>query len=172
MLAGLGAAAAAFGAAAVISAAGAPTARADALSDITAAVNGDITDGQAAISAAFADFGSNHVNNGLAALFSGLDDENVATGDNLFIGTVEALNNESITGSILFGIHDPGTFAAALTDAQGDISDGQALLNQVSTDLSTGLFGSAAFNEVIGADLLSVAPAQELLIGAAESLGL
>jgi hypothetical protein len=58
ILVGLAATAGAFGAAGMMSAATAPTARADDFSDIISAIDGDYTEGSAAFSSALSDFGS------------------------------------------------------------------------------------------------------------------
>ena len=118
-LIGLGAAAGAFGIAAMMSAATAPTARADDFSDIIAAVEGDFTAGQAAFGDAFTDFGSSDVNDGLAAFFSGLDDDVVGAPDNVFVGTVDALTGAPVIGSFTFDLLPITSLATALTDGQG-----------------------------------------------------
>jgi hypothetical protein len=86
ILLGLAATAAAFGAAAVMSAIIAPTARADAYSDIVSAIDGDFTAGQASFATALTDFGSSDLSPGLAAFFSGVDDDILSPGINTYVG--------------------------------------------------------------------------------------
>ena len=83
ILVGLAATAGAFGAAAIMSAATAPTARADDFSDIISAVDGDFTQGSNAFASALADFGSNDINQGRA---DGFDDYSLSPLYSLTIG--------------------------------------------------------------------------------------
>src|SRR5579872_7364819 len=98
LMIGLGAAAGAFAAAAMMSAAGTPTARADSLTDLLNAVNGDLTLGQADFTAASGDFASSHLGDGFAAWFAGLDNDFVSTSDNILAGSVALLTNETVPG--------------------------------------------------------------------------
>ncbi len=75
VLVGLAAAAGAFGAAAMMSAATAPTARADDFTDIVNAAEGELAFGQTAFTTAFTDFGSSDVTDGLQALVNGSYDD-------------------------------------------------------------------------------------------------
>ena len=96
VLVGLAAAAGAFGVAAMMSAATAPTARADDFTDIVNGVEAELAYGQAAFTTAFTDFGSSDVTDGLQALVNGSYDDLVGAPDSLYIGTVEALTNETV----------------------------------------------------------------------------
>src|ERR1700677_2547620 len=69
MLIGLGAAAGAFGAAAIMSADTAPTARADDFTDVINAVDAAYSSGQIEFGIADTDFGGSNINDGLAAFF-------------------------------------------------------------------------------------------------------
>jgi hypothetical protein len=163
---GLGAAAACFGAAAMLSAATAPTACADAYSDIIAAVDGDYALGQTDFTTAATEFSSSDLTTGLALLFDGVDEDFVAAPDNLLVGTVEALTNESIATDIPVGLPAPTDFADAVANAQSIISGGESELSDVAALLSSGQYGSAALYDLFGSELLSVFPLQELLLGA------
>ena len=71
ILVGLAAALGAFGAAAMMSAATAPTARADDFTDIITAVDSDYAAGQGDFTTAFADFDSNEFAPGLTTFLKG-----------------------------------------------------------------------------------------------------
>jgi hypothetical protein len=115
VLVGLAAAVGAFGAAAMMSAATAPTARADAFSDIISSVEDDFAGGQADFASASADFGSGDPSDGLALFFSGLDDDVVGPGDSVYLGTVDALLNEPTdNGGYFFEIGSAADFTSGL----------------------------------------------------------
>ena len=103
ILIGVAAAAGAFGAAAMMSAATAPTARADDTTLIIDAINGDYAVGQADFTSAFTDFGSGDFVGGLAYTFDGIDQDSVAATDNLLLGGVEALEGDPITSTLYLG---------------------------------------------------------------------
>ena len=88
---GLVAAGAAFGVAAMMSAATAPTARADDYTDILYAYNEALSFGQTAFTTASADFGSSDFSGGLAAFFNGVDDDFLSAPNVITSGAVEAL---------------------------------------------------------------------------------
>jgi hypothetical protein len=168
ILIGLCAAAACFGAAATMSTTTAPTARADAYSDIIASIDGDYALGQTDFTTAPAYFDSN-LPVGLALLLDGADEDSVAAPDNLLVGTVEALTNEPIAADIPVGLPVPTDFADAVTNAQAIISQGESFLSDVAPLLSSGQYGSAVLYDLFGSEFLSVLPLQELLLGAAAS---
>jgi hypothetical protein len=170
MLVGLAAAAGAFGAAAMMSAAAAPVAHADAITDIVNAVEGDYADGQTAFGAALSEFEINAFPTGLAALFDGVDDDSLAVTNNIAVGTVEALTNETQAGSlgpIIFDV--PTSFADASSQAQTIFADGEGFLTDASTFFAAGEYGSAAYEDLTALDYLTVYPLQELLLGVAAS---
>ena len=172
LLVGLGAAVAAFGAATMLSAATAQTARADDFTDIINAVNGDLTIGQGEFGTAFLDFGSNHVNDGLAAFFAGVDDDFWSTSTNLEVGTVEALTGSGINGSIAVSVTPPTDFADAVTTAESLFAIGQADFTDAATALSGGMYANAAIDQALGSLYTFDLPSQVLFIGGLESLGL
>jgi hypothetical protein len=165
MLIGLAATVGAFGAAAMLSAATAPTARADAYSDIIASIDGDYALGQTDFTTAATYLGSN-LPVGLALLLDGADEDSVLAPDNLLVGTVEALTNEPIATDITAGLPVPTDFADAVTNAQALISQGESQLSDVAPLLSAGEYGSAVYYDLTGSELVSVFPLEELLLGA------
>jgi hypothetical protein len=169
ILVGFAAAVGAFGAAAMMSGAGAPTARADDFTDVINSIDGDYADGQAELTAADSDFSGNDLVGGLASLFSGLNDDSLSAPDNLLAGTVELLTNESVTGPISWGFSDPTSFSNALTFLGDDITAGETYFTDAATALSGGEYGPALFDDLVGADLFTVAPLEELILGAAVS---
>jgi hypothetical protein len=170
MLVGLAAAAAAFGTAATMSTATAPTARADDFTDIVTYVNVDLVVGQGDVTAAFSDFSSGDFVPGLTSLFQGVDDELLAAPDNLLIGTVEALAGEGLGGPLLFDLGAPANFAEQLTYAEDTFSGAVANLEDAPAELAAGDYGEAAYDVLDGADYASIAPLEDIILGAAASL--
>jgi hypothetical protein len=168
-LIGVAAAAGAFGVAAMMSAATAPTARADDFTDIINAVDSDFTAGQGDFTTAFADFDSNEFAPGLTTFFEGLDADILTAPNNLALGTVEALQGETLSFTFPFALTTPTTFADALTLAQGDVVQGEADLASVAAFLGGGSFDTALIESLAGTDAVSVLPLEELLLGAAVS---
>jgi hypothetical protein len=172
-LAAAAAAAGAFGAAAMMSAATAPTARADDFTDIVNAAEAELALGQTAFTTAFADFGSSDVTDGLQALVNGSYDDLLGAPDSVYIGTVEALTNETIGLPYLDFNVDPAPtdFSDALSNAQGLLVEGQDYFSDAATALSGGDYGDAAYFDSLGSIFTFDLPAQELLIGGVEALG-
>jgi hypothetical protein len=169
-LIGVAAAAGAFGVAAMMSAATAPTARADDFTDVINSVDADYAAGQVDFTTAFTDFSSNDLALGLAALINGSNDDALSAPDNFLIGTVELLTNESVTGSIPWSFGVPADFSAALAETESILTTGETYLTtDASTAISLGDYGTAAYEYLVGADYLTVAPLDELLLGAAAS---
>jgi hypothetical protein len=169
MLVGLASTAVAFGAAAMTSAATAPNAYADDLTDIIAAVDGDLVAGQTAFSTAAADFASSNLPAGLAAFADGVDDDLLSAPNNLLVGTIESLTNEPIDNSVPWVLTAVPDFTTALDNASVEFSSGLAFLANSLTDLSSGEYGMAAYLDLFGADYVSIIPLEELLFGAAAS---
>lgn len=171
MLVGLAAAAGGFGVEAMMSAATAPTARADDFSDITAAVDADFAYGQTALTTAYSDLASNELVPGLTAFFDGVNDDSLSASNTFLIGTVEALSNEPIdTGVSKWDFPAPTSFADALSDAQFDFTSGQTYLADAVTAFTSGEYGTAAYYDLYGMDLSSIAPLEVLLLGSAAAL--
>jgi hypothetical protein len=167
---GLAAAAGAFGAAAMMSAAAAPTARADDFTDVINAVDGDFAFGQTEFTTAFTDFSSGDLANGLEALIDGSDDDALSAPNNFLTGTVEVLTNESVNSSTPWDFGLPADFNTAVTDAETIFAAGETYLTTDAPEaFSLGEYGAAAYDDLFGLDYLTVAPLQELLLGAAVS---
>jgi hypothetical protein len=170
VLVGLAAAAGAFGVAAMMSAATAPTARADDYTEIIANVNDTFAIGHGELSDAFTDFGSGDPSEGLAQLFAGVDSDVVGVPDSLIIGTAEALSNEAIgTGGTPFYFAAPTDFSDALSVAQTDFSDGLADFHDAATALAGGDYGYAVEYVLDGLNDTGIYSVQDLLLGAAVS---
>jgi hypothetical protein len=172
-LLGVAAAAGAFGVAAMMAAATAPTARADDFIDVINQVDSDYAAGQAEFSAAFSDFGGGSVNEGLAAVFSGVDTDLLAPPATLEIATIDLLTNEPVLGSFSFDVQPETDFTSALTDAEYDLGAAQESFTSAATVLSANDFSAAAFADAALYDstgfFYSVLPLQELLEAAVAS---
>jgi hypothetical protein len=170
MLIGLGAAAGAFGAAAMMSAATAPTARADDFTEIIAAVDANYTAGAAAFTTAGTDFSSAELAPGLASLIDGLDDDSVLAPENFLIGTVEVLTNQPL--DLLQGDYTyplPSDFSDAVSDVEGYFTFAASEFSTAATDLAGGDYIDALIDDTNALDAIVVDPLQELLLGAAVS---
>jgi hypothetical protein len=165
----LGAAAAAFGVAAMMSTATAPTARADDLSDIIGQVEGDFGDGQTAFGAAESAFASSP-ETGLADLFDGINDDFLSAPQDLLVGTAEAANGLTLEfpgGGWDFGILT--SFSEGLENAESDLSGVSALFTEGADYLASGDYGYAAYEDVLGVELGSIVPLEEILLGSVAS---
>jgi hypothetical protein len=169
ILFGLTAAVGAFGAAAMMSAATAPTARADDFTDVINAIDGDYAVGQTEFGIADTDFSGGDVNDGLAALFSGVDDDFVAAPSNLYVGTVDLLANDPVAGSLDVGVPPESDFTTALALAETVFAVGQTDLTSAATDLSSGDYAGAAYLDS-NASIIDLAALQVLFEGAVGSL--
>src|ERR1700722_16140374 len=143
-LIGVAAAAGAFGVAAMMSAATAPPAPADDFTDVINAIDADFTAGQTEFTTAFTDFGGSDVNDGLAALFSGVDDDFVGAPNNLILGTVELAENDTVTGSLAVEIPPESDFTNGLTFAETLLGEAQTYSTDAVSALSSSDYVSAA----------------------------
>jgi hypothetical protein len=168
VLVGLAAAAGAFGAAVMMSAATAPTARADDFTDVINAVEGGFTIGQNEFTLADTDFSGGDVSDGLAAYFSGVDDDTLAAPSNLSIGTLELIANDPVTTTLNTNIPPESDFTSGLTDAESFFTTGGTYFSDIPTDLSAGDYSGAAFLDYLGS-LYDVAAAQVLIEGVVAS---
>jgi hypothetical protein len=171
VLIGTAAAVGAFGAAAIISAATAPTAHADDFTDIVNDIESDFSNGQTAFNAADTDFANNDVPAGLAALIDGTNDDFVATSDDVFAGTVDALTNQPVIGPIGLNLPAPTDFAAAVSAAEYYYGQGQTELADAATALSNGDYATAAGEYVVSSIYGFSFPLEELVVGASEAVG-
>jgi hypothetical protein len=171
MLVGLAAAAGAFGVAVMMSAVTAPTARADAFSDIISSVEDEFTAGQADFASASADFGSGDPSDGLASFFSGLDDDVVGPGDSVYLQTVLVLLNEpDSSGPFFVDIGPEADFTSGLADAQSAFTTGEDLFAQAATDFSSGDYFDAADLDVFGSTQSFVISPEFLIEGVVAAL--
>lgn len=170
MLGSLGAAVGAFGAAAMMSAATAPAAWADPVTDVLNAVETEFTHGQTAFTAAFTDFGSNDVSNGLAQFFNGVDDDILAP-NMLLIGTADVIANQPIPNTF-FVIAPPADLTSASTEAQAIMTSGEMLFTNAATAFGSGDYANGVYDSVLASILTFDVPSEVLLIGAVEQLGL
>jgi hypothetical protein len=166
ILVGLAATAGAFGAAAMMSAAAAPSAHADDFSDIISAVNGDFTEGNDAFASALSDFGSNDINQGLGQIVDGFDDYSLSPMYNLELGTVEALVGDTISGPAPWGLAVPTDFADGLSVAQSFFTAGESFFADAASSLASADYLNATSEEISGLEFVSIIPLEEVLLGA------
>jgi hypothetical protein len=170
VLVGVAAAAGAFGAAVMMSAATAPAARADDFTDVINSVDFDYSQGQTALTTAFTDFSSSDLASGLAALFSWTNDDGLNAPNDLLVGTVAVLTNESLGPSAPFDFELPTDFSDAITLAESAFTQGaNDLMTSAPNYLSFGDYSSAVYEYLSGADFSTIVPIEELLLGAAVS---
>jgi hypothetical protein len=166
LLIGLGA----LGAAAMISTAAAPTARADDFSEVISTVDVDFTSATEDFNSAFSNIGSGELAPGFAAFFDGVNTDLLSAPENLLIGTAEVLDNESVSPPVAWNLAPEVTFAAALNQAEADFAQGENLFTQAAADLSSGDYGYALSADLSGLDFAAIAPLDDLLLGSLASL--
>jgi hypothetical protein len=170
ILIAVAAAAGAFGAAALMSAATAPTARADDYTELINSLNEDFGFGQTAFTAASADFAGGNFTGGLAAFFTGVNDDVLSPSNNVLTATVDALSGEPFNaGAIEWNISAEPDFATALTDAQYEFNYGQGYYATAASDLASGDYSGAASYDGYGLDYSAILPLEALILGAAAS---
>jgi hypothetical protein len=171
VLVGLAAAAGAFGVAAIMSAATAPTARADDYTELINSLNEDYGFGQTAFTAASADFAGSDFSGGLAAFFSGVNDDVLSPSDDVLIATADVLSGEPFgAGAIAWNIGAEPDFAHALSDAQFFFTEGQSFYSTAASDLTSGDYSDAAAFDGYGLDYSAILPLEALILGGAASL--
>jgi hypothetical protein len=168
-LVGVAATAGAFGALAIVAAATAPTARADDFSPVINAVDADFAAATEDFNSAYSDFGSSELGPGFASFLDGVDDDLLAAPQNLLVGTVEVLDSESVAPPLTWSLVPEASFAGGLSQAEADFSQGEVYLNAVTTALTSGEYGYAAYDGVLGSDLVSIVPLEDLLLGSLAS---
>ena len=170
ILIGLAAAVGAFGAAVMMSSVSAPTARADDYTELINSLNEDFSFGQTAFTAASADFGGSDFPGGLAAFFTGVDDDFLSPSNNVLTATVDALTGEPFgAGAIEWNISTEPDFAQALSDAQYYFNEGQNFYSTAASDLSSGDYNDAALYDGYGLDYSAIVPLETLILGGAAS---
>ena len=169
---GLGAAAVAFGAAALMSTVTAPASRADDFTELAHDVQNLFAAGQSDFTTALSDLNSGlGVPDGLWAYYTGVENEHVFAPYQVLLGSVEALQNQTITELSPLGLGGtPATFAEALVFAENSISEGEFLLNTGATDLAMGDFTDALQFDFAGFFDTFNYPLQLLVVGAADTL--
>jgi hypothetical protein len=157
VLVGLSAAAGAFAAAAMMSAATAPTARADAYSDIIADIQAEEADANTAFANASTDFANNDEAAGLTQLYIGVDDDLLGVPADLHVGLVDALTNAPVIPASDFNFSDlykspsfatPASDAASVTEAQTFYTEGVTLATAI-TQLPTTDYGLIALDNAV-----------------------
>ncbi len=171
ILVGLAATAGALGAAAVMSATTAPTARADVYDSTIDAINYAVSSGQTAYDLASTDFAGGDVAGGLTALFDGVDDNSLWVPQDAYVGGVDALTNNPVYSgySENFLLTEPTDFAQAETLAQDAFTYGESLITKASDLFDAGNYGVSAFLDSEGSDYAFVLPLEYLLIGSVSS---
>jgi hypothetical protein len=165
----VGLAAAAAFAAATMSAATAPTARADDLTELINDLNIDYSGGQTAFATAYTDFSSDQLVPGLAQFLSGIDDDTLSPANTLLVGTAEVLQGDPINSTTDWGFFIPASYADAVSVAQTDFTTAGADLSIAANDFSTGDYVFGTVNELFGLEYSSIVPLEELILGAAVS---
>ena len=151
-----------------MSAATAPTARADDFSQIVADVTALQADAQTDFSQAATDFASGTAGEttGLTALFEGMDDYFVGVPDILQVGTTDALTGAPVIGPSVFDVTfaTPANFTAAVTEAQGFYTEGNNLATTIA-GLPANDFADTALDNALSTLYQWVLPDQILTIG-------
>ncbi|MGB6205910.1 hypothetical protein [Mycobacterium sp.] len=166
MFVGLSASAGVLAAAAMMSAATAPTAHADDFSTILADVQGTEAIAASAFTAASTDFGNGDSADGLTQLFVGLDDDLVGVPDELQVGLIDAATGSTLfpANSFDFTFATPATFAAAVTEAQNFYTEGSTLATTIA-GLPANDFADAALDNALSTFYQWILPDQILTIG-------
>ena len=177
---GLAAATGAFGAATTMSAATAPTARADIADiypEIVKAVDADFAAGQQSLQEALvllpgglANHSSLEEATGLLNLFLSGDDTGVLAPESVQVGLIDALSGEPYTPILTPEVVLPTTYAEGLAEAQSLMSSAATEFAAASAAFSLGDYGQAALLDLLGGNDLTLYPLQELLVGAVAGL--
>jgi hypothetical protein len=139
----------------MISAAVAPTARADDFSDILANIEAEQAAAQADFSAASAEFatGTAGVPAGLTDSFEGLDDDTFSVGDDLNTGLLDSVYN--VPGvpadTFEFTFATPANDTAAVTEAQAIYTIGNNDMTTEATDFAAGDYTNGTVYQDLGA---------------------
>jgi hypothetical protein len=170
LLVGLSAAAAALGAATIVSAISAPTARADDFSTILADIQTTEGIAASAFTTAATDFSTGNPAAGLTQLFVGLDDM-IGVPDELQVGLVDASTGANLfpSNSFDFTFATPATFAASITEAQSFYTAGTALATTIGT-LPNNDYADIALDNALSKFDQWIAPGQIELIGDLQQL--
>jgi hypothetical protein len=173
MLVGLSAAAAAFAAAGMVSAAVAPTARADDSSEILADVTAVEAAAKADFTTAAADFATGRAGDaaGLTAFFEGLDDEVFGVPDTYEVGELDALYNVPVIPASTFEISfATPTLADYVTEANTIYTTGMTDMTSQANDFAAGDYTGGAVYQDLGWLDIGAVPNEILTLGAIEQL--
>jgi hypothetical protein len=166
----LGTTAGAFGVAALMSTAAAPTARADDFSGVVSIVEVDLSSATNDFNSALSNLEAGQLGPGFASFLDGVNNDLLAAPQNLVAGTAEVLDNESVSPPLTWNLVPEANFAGGLAQAEIAFTQGENTLSQVVTDLAGGDYGTALYAEFAGLDLLAVAPLDDVLLGSLASL--
>jgi hypothetical protein len=174
ILVALGAAASACTAAILMSAASAPTARADDFSDIVSDVQqltaASQTDYTGALTAFETGTGAGYAD-GLEDLFAATNNGDLLVSDEILLGSVEALQNQSIDGiGPLSPFVPEPDIATAVADLQNTVAMGQQYLADIPTELSAGDYSFAVEDYINGSFYTLYIPGEQLLSAAVDQL--
>lgn len=150
----------------------APVAHAnDPFTEIVNAVQGDVTLGQQAFTAANADFVGGDPAGGLAAFYNGVDDELLSVPNNLLQGSLAALAGEPIDTSLSWTIPAATDFNDAAIVAPTLALIGEGDLHSAATDLASGDVAGALNSYLTGYEYLGTVVPELFVIGSAAGLG-
>jgi len=172
LLIGLMATAGAFGVAAMMAAATAPSAHADDFTEILDDVQVLTAAGQSDFGGAATDFGSglSGAPEGLVSLFAGLNNDELVP-DQLLYGSVEALLSDPITqiGPVT-ALSPELDLASGLADAESSFESGASYLEAIASALSGGDYLTAASDYIDGTYYAFQLPGELVLSGAIDQL--
>jgi len=165
VLVGLGTAVGSLAAAAMMSAATAPTAHADDFGAVIADIQAEETAGATAFANASTDFADSDQADGLTQFFIGLDDETVGVPNTLGVGTLDVLTNTTVPPASDFEVDfaTPTSYADAVTEANVWYTDGVNLTNVIDT-LPQSDYGLIALDNAIATTDQWILPDQIELI--------
>jgi hypothetical protein len=171
-LVGLGAAVGGFAVATMMSAATAPTARADDSSAIIADIQAEETAAATAFATSSTDFANGDTPDGLTQLFIGLDDDVLGVPNLLEVGETDALTGATVipASDFEFSFATPATLAASVTEAQTFYAEGTALATAILALPATDYADTALDNALSTIDQLILPDQIELIANLAYAL--
>jgi hypothetical protein len=148
----------------------APTARADAFSDIVEEVQIVTANGQQDLASAALAFANLDPGDGLGLSISGLNDLFLFPQEDILVGTIDALLGHAPT-PFGWGVFPMDLdLSTAMTDAQGVISDGQSEIKDALTAFGNADIFDGLIHFVSGFNDLNVIAPDLLFIGSVDSL--
>lgn len=145
---GLGVTVGAFAVATTMSAATAPTARADDYSAIIADIQAEETAAATAFATSSTDFANGDSPDGLTQLFIGMDDDLVGVPNTLEVGTVDVLTNATVipASDLEYSFATPASLTASVTEANTFYTEGNTLATEIASLPSTDYADTALDN--------------------------